>query len=344
MKSKKITYTLFISLLALILVACLGYNILEQREESKRLEKLKNKTNEVVQQEPTEETEETETIPNENGRIICIGDSVTLGTSNQYSYPKLLSTKTNKEVFTFGGANDTSLDASARIGAYPLYTNAIVIPQEGEVNVKIYDKHDDLIKPFINSEALEVTIAEIVGSLKYNKEKEVYTFTRKEAGEAVNVPSDTQIIMAPFVVNPEKDIVIIFTGNYDAYGPDSIFDTITHQLQIIRTLQTDNYIIVGLTARNRFERISSMNDLIEQNHDEGHFLDIRTYLLENGLKEAEIEATEEDLENVRNGFIPASLLADSINGNTKFNQILANQLVEKMLELEFLRNEDIIEN
>ena len=69
-----------------------------------------------------------------------------------------------------------------------------------------------------------------------------------------------------------------------------------------------------------------------------HFLDFRTYLLTNGLKDANITATEQDQKDLTNSYIPSSLLKeDKFAGNDTFNQLLANQIYQKLQELQYIK-------
>ena len=52
--------------------------------------------------------------------------------------------------------------------------------------------------------------------------------------------------------------------------------------------------------------MNDMNQVLEENFNE-HYLDFRSYLMENGLTDAGIEATEQDQADLSNRYIPSSL-------------------------------------
>ena len=79
-----------------------------------------------------------------------------------------------------------------------------------------------------------------------------------------------------------------------------------------------------------------MNKILAESFKE-HYYDLRTYLLNNGLNDAEITPTLEDQGDLTNRRIPSSLLDDSqLNGNSQFNELLSQQLIQKMKDLNYI--------
>jgi hypothetical protein len=64
-------------------------------------------------------------------------------------------------------------------------------------------------------------------------------------------------------------------------------------------------------------------------------------LLENGLKEAGLTATSQDLEDLQNGEIPASLRSDEVHGNEFYYKMLGEQLKNKIIELDYLSEDQL---
>ena len=120
-----------------------------------------------------------------------------------------------------------------------------------------------------------------------------------------------------------------------------IFKTITYQRAIINQLKTKNYIVVSLTSKRRLPIVDDMNKVLKEEHKE-HFLDFRDYLLNDGIKDAKITLTAQDKKDLQKGYIPSSFLqADMLNGNAKFNQLLAEQITKKMIDLKYINKNDI---
>ena len=134
------------------------------------------------------------------------------------------------------------------------------------------------------------------------------------------------------VTKPEinKDnILILFTGSYEESVQGSLAE---YQKQIISAFNTDKYIVVSLTQDDR----DATNNLLKTTHGD-HYLDFKSYLLTSGLKDAGITETAQDKTNLANKNTPSSLLDDKINGNSKYNELLAKQLTDKMTKLGYLK-------
>ena len=130
----------------------------------------------------------------------------------------------------------------------------------------------------------------------------------------------------------KNNVAIIFTGTYDPQTQNGIFKTITYQRAIINQLKTKNYIVVSLTSKRRLPIVDDMNKVLKEEHKE-HFLDFRDYLLNDGIKDAKITLTAQDKKDLQKG--------DMLNGNAKFNQLLAEQITKKMIDLKYINKNDI---
>ena len=64
-----------------------------------------------------------------------------------------------------------------------------------------------------------------------------------------------------------------------------------------------------------------------------HYLDIRDYLLEYGLADADVTPTQQDTTDISNGEIPTSLRIDTVHFNTAGYTVIANCVYKKGVEL-----------
>ena len=227
-----------------------------------------------------------------------------------------------------------------------IYTNNLTIPASTTpVKMKIFDKDNnelDVLKGKGNNFST-VEIAGISGYLKYDLKTKTHTFTRIDAGEEKVISKLTQI-KSELPTFDKNSIAIIFSGTYDKNEQNGIFRTITYQRAIINKLKTKNYIVVSLTSQRRFNIVDDMNKVLKEEH-KNHFLDFRSYLLKNGLKDANIKPTAQDKQDLQLKYIPSNLLkSDKLNGNGKFNQLLSQQITNKMIELGYITQKDINEN
>lgn len=330
---KKSTFILTIILLMSILVTLVGYNELVIRKESLHYQELNTQS----QQDKKDDEKTTKSMT-----IHCIGDSLTLG-SKKSSYPQALSSLGNFSVDKFGGNQDQTMDLSIRLGGTNIYVNNVTIPATPTpVDITIYDETNqemNVLKGTGNNFST-VEIAGVAGKLDYDYERQIHTFTRTQKGDEITITSLTPIV-SDIPQYDKNDIFIIFTGTYDPYVQNSIFQTITYQRNIISQLKTDKYIIVSLTSKRRFQICHDMNVVLQEEHQD-HFLDFRTYLLEHGLEDAHLTPTPQDEQDLLNGYIPSSLLNnDQLNGNHYFNELLAQQLILKMIELGYIDQDQI---
>ncbi len=324
---KKLSFPLIVILLICIILTLVGYNTLITRNESKKYQNLQK--DQPVSSKPTSDQ-----------TIYCIGDSLTL---ESHAYPTYLSQLTNCNIETFGGQIDQTIDLAIRLGRTKVYTHDITIPaQTDPVEITLYDEDHDKLDVLKNkgSNFSNVEIKGISGILKYDDEKDIHTFTRDEAGDETSIDDYTQIT-TDFPSFDKNGIAVIFTGTYDPYESGSIFKTITYQRAILNQLGIKKYIVVSLTSKRTFQIVNDMNAVLEEEHGE-HFLSFRDYLLENGLKDANITPTDSDQDDLDKGYIPRSLLRDNlVDGNEDFHELLAKQLIEKMQDLKYLDKQDI---
>lgn len=322
---KKTSFTLIVTLLICIIVTLVGYNELTIRKDSKKFQEINAKYQ-----------SQTTSISNSIS-INCIGDSMLLGTGSSAT-PSMLANDTHMSVNSFGGKTDQSIDISIRLDKTKIYCQNIAIPETPEpVTLTIYDKDGeemDVLKS-TGTNFTKVEIAGISGKLKYDSQNKIHTFTRDQKGKETKITSLTQIF-GDFPKFESNDIAIIFTGTYDKQQTNGIFRTITYQKAIINQLKTKKYIIVSLTSKRNMPIVKDNNDVLKKEYDD-NFLDFRSYLLKDGLKDAGITPTSQDKKDLEQGYIPSSLLEkDLLHGNSTYHKLLTQQLIKKMKELKYI--------
>ena len=318
-------YYILIAAMILSIIGLAGYDRISSTKESKDTEA-------EVSKEDTDK-EEAKKI-----KVNCIGDSLTLGNA-ETSYPKALSAK-GMTVSKYGGSQDQAIDGAIRMHGYLIYCENITIPSSADesVDVTIYSGEGEVLS-VLKTEGHNydrVIIDGIEGTLRYDSDRDIHTFTRSEAGEVHKVNGKAEIIAKEYAQIDPEDITIIWLGTYDRYHSLSIYRTVAHIQEIIEANKIEKYIVIGLTSKRRFEIADDMNRILAESFGE-HYYDFRTYLLNSGLSDAGIEGTAEDQSDLINRRIPTSLLDESrLNGNSSFNDLLSTQLIEKMKELGYI--------
>ena len=263
--------------------------------------------------------------------IYCVGDSLTLGAANQTSYPDYLKKNVDNSITTIADENINSAALAIKLGTLNTYVNNITIPADTtEVAITLLD--DKGVQQMVISQSQtnieNCSIEGIEGTISYNEQTKALTFKRKNKGESVKITKLTQVQVTKPEIK-ENSIVILYTGSYEQSVGGSL---ITYQKEIIKAFNTDKYIVVSLTQNDRNET----NNLLKETYG-NHYLDFKAYLLEKGLSDANIQPTAKDQQNITNKNIPASLLADELNGNSQYNELLAKQIIAKMQELGYLQ-------
>ena len=271
--------------------------------------------------------------------ILCFGDSLTAGAGgNGTSYPEVLQELTGLKVYNYGVGGAGVNQIGMKMGAFPFYVGEFGIPAEPKpVPITIVAEDGELTSLLRNENGglNPCYIADVKGSILWDSAKETYTFTREQSGTAVMVSSRTRVQTDAMRRSTENDIYVIYVGTNNFPDKRSVDELIDSINEMVSEIQTQKYIIVGMTSKTYVDDIVRVNrDMRVEFGD--HFLDIRTYLIEHGLEDAGLEPTSQDIYDMDNGEIPVSLRSDVVHGNEYFYQILGQQLYEKMQDLGYI--------
>lgn len=275
-------------------------------------------------------------------RILCWGDSLTEGTGGDgVDYPKVVGELSGHEVLNYGVYAERASLIAARQGGNPQHVvDLSEIPADTTpVKVNVVGDNGAWEMWCNNGDAgiNPCVINGVEGTLTINMEAGERQFTRLSAGEPVSVNDGDKFTTAAMRDMQDDDILIIWSGSSDGWFDDrSITDIIGYQKSMIDFAGCTEYIIINYTAKpNIGEEIDAWNEALKSEYGE-HYLDIRGYLMENGLSDAGIEATEQDLEDIRNGQIPTSLRSDESHFNAKGYELIGQKVYEKLLELGYI--------
>lgn len=270
-------------------------------------------------------------------RILCWGDSMTHG------YPTFLRPLAKVPVKNYSAGGDTAEHIAMKQGALPFYATPFTIPASNDpVKVVMVDENYNVVESIADlggSGLTPVTIAGITGMFyhRYEDDGECYYFKRTESNpqNEIKVTRLTRIVTSGMKDQKTGDIHIIFSGPSNGYKYDEAYKLIETQQRMIDDIGHDKYLIISLTSLYYLPQIWEFNaDLAEYYGD--HFLDFRTYLLEHGLEDAGITPTEQDLADLAIGEIPSSFRSDEEHGNDIYNELLAQQIYKRLVELGYL--------
>lgn len=276
--------------------------------------------------------------------IVCIGDSLTAGTGGEgVSYPSYLQELLWEDslyipVRNLGVGGENTVTIAARVSALPFKVNSFTIPTDNTpVEISFLADEGKRIEPLRQGEAgiNPCKIAGVEGLLSIEQEnpwsaEHTYYFTRSQSGEAVKVEEGATV--ETNAKNACKDgIFIVFMGENGGF--DSIEELIIHQKAILALQEKnkDKYIIVGMTSGTAAERAEV--EAAMQAEYGAHYVNLREYLSSEGVYDAGIEPTENDLLQMEEGKIPDCLLSDDVHFTKQGYMVIAEKLYAHMKEL-----------
>ncbi len=321
------------------------------------------KTTGNLQTNPPKETQAVEPsqAPASDGMVInCWGDSLTAGTAygNKLSYPAALQKSlSDYKVNNFGIGGEPTKTIAQRMGASPLAVGVttekkeqFTLPSGTDQSEQFNILGDDNAEVGLLKQVQEDTGKDCLNPVYVNGTKCIlskrgmfYCLSHADSGREMTIKSGDQIKTQPSFGNYSNDINIIWAGSNDRATPDTVSQTIANIQTMIDYLGSDRYIVIGMTALCYMPEIAKVNEALAEAFGE-HFYDFRSYILERGLKDAGIKPSKADKQDIKIGEIPTSFMSapdptvDHIHGNEALYQLLANELVKKLQEMQYIQN------
>ena len=265
-------------------------------------------------------------------------------------------------VVNMGSAHESSSTVAGRNGAIPfVVSEEFTIPETTDpVPIKFrssFVEPEDYRSLYFNATPLThgnagmnpVTINGIMGTISldleaYSRKRYDYTFTRATPGAEAVIPEGTEITTA--VSDMYRDFIpVIFIGTYDNQYT-TVDELISFQKAIIdhQIRNKDRYIILGLYYMNdRWDRGITLdldffeNAMTKEYGD--HFINVRKYMLSDGLKDAGLTATKADTDDIQHGLVPTSLRssADPSELNASGYRLLGQLVYDRMDKLGYFK-------
>ena len=300
--------------------------------------------------------------------IVCWGDSLTAGSSGNVSYPATLqkyinaylcstydlryslentenASRLKKEdykisipVVNMGAGQEDINTILGRSGVVPYVVDADFSIPAGKqsVTVSIISQNGNTVTPLTagSSGVNPVTIAGVQGNLTLaqNQGVKTYQFTRLEEGDQVPVKKGTEVVTS--CTNEYRDYIhIVWLGSYGEYFSPEKLVAQTKQLLQRQQINTDRYLVIGpCTVRGEWYNAQRYTmDAIDTAMLQAfgsHYVNLRKYLIEDGLRDANITATREDTMYINQGSVPNSFRSNA--GGADLNAV-AYDLVGKLV-------------
>lgn len=304
--------------------------VLENKEDFHNVQMDRETEDSPVKKEP-EFAENPEV-----SRIVCWGDSLTFGEGGEgVTYPAVLQEYLpDTEVINYGIQGETAKQIAIRAGILPMTVSAFTIPKDGtRAEVQLWHEGEDPNMMRLGDKGINpCTIGGVEGNLSYDSGENKYYFTRINAGEETEVPEGTQVITFGDRDKSPSDVVILFAGTNKAPDKEHVQELVDLERQMLDYIGSDKYIVIGLTCKEMAPDVVEINQALQRAFGE-HFLDVRSYLLKDGLKDGGMTATEQDLADIKNGEIPSQLRVDIVHGKPVFYRLVGEQVYKKLKEL-----------
>lgn len=272
------------------------------------------------------------------GRIVCWGDSLTYGQGGEgVTYPSVLAEELGMETINYGIQGETIRQIAIRAGLLMMTTDTFTIPADTSrtaVQLRL-DGEDPTMMRLGDCGINPCCIGGVEGTLSYDAADGNYYFARNQAGTAVQVGEGTAVETFASQDKRPSDIVILFAGTNLPPDKDTVGELIDMEQRMLDYLGSDRYLVIGLTSLELVPDVVSINESLAEVFGE-HFLDIRAYLLENGLADAGMAPTAQDQEDLAAGEIPSSLRVDVVHGNASFYRIIGEQAANKLADLGYV--------
>lgn len=280
---------------------------------------------------------------NQGKRIVCFGDSLTQGTGGDgVTMPDTIAEYSGAEVLNYGVYAEMTSCIAARQGGNPqALVEDIVIPADTTpVKAQVSGGYGyEMLLVFGDAGVNNVTLGGIEGT--YTLEGENRVFTRLTPGEATPLPEGTPLITHAMADKREDDILVIWTGHNDEIKTtDNIPGLIEKIDKMIAYHGGDKYVVVSLTCRHGLiPVVDETNDALKAKYGE-HYLDLRSFLVNDSLEYLSIEPTEKDKEAIAIGDVPYSIRfsmeEDENHGNADFYRLAGIRVYLKLVSLGYI--------
>lgn len=253
--------------------------------------------------------------------VECWGNSLTKGvgaSENNYenAYPNQLQKMLGDSyiVNNLGIGGEGAKQIAARQGGKLSFAQPFIIPSDiiaADVTFFNDDGEDIKHQTQKGNGVNPCYINGVKGTVTWDKNRLINTFTRETAGDEIKISRDTPLV-TDGMINHRGNIMVIWVGTNDKpktkekaqYIIDSIRDMIAYA-------KTEKYIVIGLTSKAYMgDFIDTCTKMWSQNFGT-KFINARKYLLNYALADEHITPTEQDRIDIENGEIPSSLRADN---------------------------------
>lgn len=269
------------------------------------------------------------------------------------------------EIINGGVGGENTLTIMARQGAYPMkLAHDVVIFKSDEAKYKTFIGNNDVhafvstynekpVSPLLQCGWDEDSPAQInpctingksfhlSSDAKFWKEEGKYKFEYNYYIDADNEWLATDTLKSGSIVETyamkhlrSKYANVFFVGQNGGF--DDVADLIKQLKAMILYSKSERYIVISFHNPNKvintIPRMREMEDSLSQSFGK-HFINLREYMVKQGLSDAGLQATQADKDSIAKGKVPPQLMTDGTHfTSTGYNEI-AQLVYNKMKEL-----------
>ncbi len=282
-------------------------------------------------------------------------------------YPEYLSEMLGDEyeIINGGVGGENTLTIMARQGAYPMkLAHDVIIFKSDETMYETFIGNNDInafistynnkpVTPLLQCDwdkdsPAQINPCTISGKLfslssqaKFWKENDKYKFKYNYFITPEDKWETTDTIKAGSIVNTYamknlrgKYANVFFIGQNGGF--EDTADLIKQLRAMISYSKSNRYIVLSFHTPNKqinsIIRMKEMEDSLQQAFGK-HYINLREYMVKNGLADADLTPTKADKESIANGHVPTQLMTDGTHFTTVGYKEIATLVVQKMKEL-----------
>ena len=387
-RRKRIILNIFLVVLILAVLAVLGYFMLQVRQQTRAHDEELSEIYVQQQREQAEARQESvtviqteyekdmQTVADYLPGIVCWGDSLTLGSAGNISYPAVLQTyidtyfcdiydfrstienadefarlkwddyRVSVPVINMGAGPEDSYTILGRSGAIPyVLGKEVVIPAGTEpVEIALESENGKNVAPLTggNAGVNNVHIGGIEGTLSIDSSAYYYSgyhyyFTRTSAGKETTLPAGTVVETA--ASDQYRDYIhVVCIGTYGKFTDGEELVAQVKSLLARQEKNPDRFIVLGLCSVNNSTYSTYTLDSIDMAMMQAFgnkYINVRKYLVEDGLQDAGITPTKDDTLRISSGMVPVSFTTsnNSIELNGKAYTLIGKLIYSRMESL-----------
>ena len=269
----------------------------------------------------------------------------TIPNAEEFSRLKWDDYKVSVPVINMGAGPENSYTILGRSGAQPfVLKKEVVIPADlSPVAVQLVSETGKTVNPLVGGDSgvNPVTIGGVEGTLSIDSASRMqtvkkYYFTRLEEGEETAVPAGTAVVTA--ATDMYRDYIhVVWLGTYGSFqSPEDL----VAQVKTLLSRQASNperFIVLGLCGLESGSLSVDMLEAIDATMMQAfgsRYINVRKYLIEDGLSDAGITPTKKDNSNIAAKKVPASFTtASSAELNGKAFTLIGKLVYDRMESL-----------